>query len=66
METHQMLELLLARMNTRMKEHNQQILARMEANRKRDREQMNENLKDLKDPQFLPSDLSWRGPSNMK
>jgi hypothetical protein len=36
METQQMMELLLARFNASMKEHKQDILARMEANRESD------------------------------
>jgi hypothetical protein len=38
METQQMMELMLARMNASMKEHKQDILARMEADRKSDRQ----------------------------
>jgi hypothetical protein len=38
--TQQMMELLLARMNTIIKEHNQDILARMQADRKSDQQQM--------------------------
>jgi hypothetical protein len=40
METQQMMELLLARFNASMKERNQDIQARMEADRKSDRQQM--------------------------
>jgi gas vesicle protein len=45
METQQMMELLLARMNSSMKEYMQEMMARMEANRESNKEDMLAEIK---------------------
>jgi hypothetical protein len=49
METQQMMELLLATFNASMKEHKQDILARMEADRKAEKEKAEANREELKE-----------------
>jgi Skp family chaperone for outer membrane proteins len=60
METQQMMDLLLARFNVCMKEHKQDTMERMEADRKADQEKAEANREELKEMmKAMQEEIIW-------